>query len=207
MIQQKHHSNNLDMSGPGLAKHVYEEGIILMLAITEFPLTSFSWNIIKTQPAKTEASKIGGSLLHWKHSKKDMLSGIQYARLFLQKKTWLLSSILWYRLLNKKQVNPNKNPNFFPAEMCGGATGSGGSGFFFVVRREKCSFARSANGLLTAPAAAMAALWLSEALWGPLSGVTAMWIWKWTHIMNALYFALEGTKRKGRLSAFLNTFD
>ena len=24
----------------------------------------------------------------------------------------------WYRLLNKKQLNPNKNPNFFPAEMC-----------------------------------------------------------------------------------------
>lgn len=40
----------------------------------------------KTQPAKTETSRFGGFLLHWKNSKKDMLSGIQYARLFLQKK-------------------------------------------------------------------------------------------------------------------------
>ena len=87
MTQQKHHSNNLDMSGPGLAKHVYEEGIISMLASTEFPPTSFSWKILKTQPAKTEASRFGGFLLHWKHSKKDMLSGIQYAILFLPKKT------------------------------------------------------------------------------------------------------------------------
>ena len=87
MTQQKHHSNNLDMSGPGLAKHVYEERIISMLASTEFPPTSFSWKILKTQPAKTEASRFGGFLLHWKHSKKDMLSGIQYAILFLPKKT------------------------------------------------------------------------------------------------------------------------
>ena len=52
MIQQKHHNNNLDMSGPGLAKHVYEKGIILMLASTKFQVTSFLW-IQKTQPAKT----------------------------------------------------------------------------------------------------------------------------------------------------------
>ena len=206
LTHQKHDSNNLDMSGPGLAKHVFEEGIILMLASTKFPVTSFLW---KTKNTTSEDVNIEN---WWVPSSLETLKKAHVVRnlickTFPPKKTWLLSSIVLYRLLNKKQLNPNKYPNFFPAEMCGGARGSGGSGFFFVVRREKCSFARSANGLLTAPAAAMAALWLSEALWGPLSGVTAMWIWKWTHIMNALYFALEGTKRKGRLSAFLNTFD
>jgi len=48
LTHQKHDSNNLDMSGPGLAKHVFEEGIILMLASTKFPVTSFLWKTKNT---------------------------------------------------------------------------------------------------------------------------------------------------------------
>jgi len=54
---------------------------------------------------------------------------------FPPKKTWLLSSILLYRLLNKKQLNPNKNPNFFPAEMCFPVP-RGGCGSLVVVAGE-----------------------------------------------------------------------
>ena len=74
------------MSGPGLAKYVYEEGIILILASTKFPLTSFAWKI-----KKKITSELRNIENWWFPSlealKKYMLSGIQYSRLFCNKNT------------------------------------------------------------------------------------------------------------------------
>lgn len=51
----------------------HEEGIILILASTKFPLTSFAWKIKKKTLAKSETSRTGGFLLHWKHPKKHVI--------------------------------------------------------------------------------------------------------------------------------------
>ena len=96
----------------------HEEGIILMLASTKFPLTSFAWKI-----KKQKNSEVRNIENWWCPSSLEAPKKTCYPELNIQDFSLKHLIALFNmstppaELLNKSQQKPNKNTSFFRVEM------------------------------------------------------------------------------------------